>query len=97
MNKNVLSKVKNLSADQKQELLSLLEELEKAKGREKCHEDFMTFVGEMWSAFIHGRHHEIMADAFERVAKGDLKRLIIICLQDIPRVSSLRTCSLRGS
>ena len=77
MNKNVLSKVKNLSADQKQELLSLLEELEKAKGREKCHEDFMTFVGEMWSAFIHGRHHEIMADAFERVAKGDLKRLII--------------------
>ena len=77
MNKNVLSKVKNLSADQKQELLSLLEELEKAKGREKCHEDFMTFVGEMWSAFIHGKHHEIMAEAFERVAKGDLKRLII--------------------
>ena len=77
MDKSVLSKVKNLSSDQKQELLSLLEELEKAKGREKCHEDFMTFVGEMWSAFIHGRHHEIMADAFERVARGDLKRLII--------------------
>jgi len=77
MDKSVLSKVKNLSSDQKQELLSLLEELEKAKGREKCHEDFMTFVGEMWSAFIHGKHHEIMADAFERVARGDLKRLII--------------------
>ena len=45
MDKSVLSKVKNLSSDQKQELLSLLEELEKAKGREKCHEDFMTFVG----------------------------------------------------
>ena len=77
MNKNVLSKVQNLSSDQKQELLTLLEELELAKDREKCHEDFMCFVGEMWSAFIHGRHHEIMADAFERVAKGDLKRLII--------------------
>jgi len=77
MDKSVLSKVKNLSSDQKQELLSLLEELEKAKGREKCHEDFMTFVGEMWSAFIHGKHHQIMADAFERVARGDLKRLII--------------------
>ena len=77
MNKNVLSKVKNLSPIQKQELLVLLEELEQAKGREKCHEDFMTFVGEMWSAFIHGKHHEIMADAFERVAKGELKRLII--------------------
>ena len=77
MNKKVLSKVKNLSPVQKQELLSLLEELEQAKSREKCHDEFMTFVGEMWSAFIHGKHHEIMADAFERVAKGDLKRLII--------------------
>jgi len=77
MNKNVLSKVKNLSPVQKQELLVLLEELEQAKNREKCHDEFMTFVGEMWSAFIHGKHHEIMADAFERVAKGELKRLII--------------------
>ena len=64
MNKNVLSKVKNLSPVEKQELLVLLEELEQAKGREKCHEEFMSFVGEMWSAFIHGKHHEIMADAF---------------------------------
>ena len=77
MNKNLLSKVKNLSPVQKQELLSLLEELEAAKSREKCHDGFMEFVSEMWSAFIHGHHHEIMADAFERVAKGDLKRLII--------------------
>jgi predicted phage terminase large subunit-like protein len=77
MNKNVLSKVKNLSPVEKQELLVLLEELEQAKSREKCHEEFMSFVGEMWSAFIHGKHHEIMADAFERVANGDLKRLII--------------------
>ena len=77
MNKNVLSKVKNLSPVEKQELLVLLEELEQAKSREKCHEEFMSFVGEMWSAFIHGKHHEIMADAFERVAKGELKRLII--------------------
>ena len=77
MNKNVLSKVKNLSANQKQELLSLLEELDKAKNREKCHNDFIPFVREMWSAFIHGKHHEIMADAFKRVVKGDLKRLII--------------------
>ena len=77
MNKNVLSKVKNLSPVEKQELLVLLEELEQAKDREKCHNEFMSFVGEMWSAFIHGKHHEIMADAFERVANGDLKRLII--------------------
>ena len=66
MNKALLSQVKNLSPAKKQELLSLLEELEKAKTRDRCHEEFMSFVGEMWSAFIHGKHHEIMADAFER-------------------------------
>ena len=31
----------------------------------------------MWSAFIPGKHHKDMADAFERVANGSLKRLII--------------------
>jgi len=45
--------------------------------KERCREHFMPFVQEMWAAFISGRHHKIMADAFERVACGDLKRLII--------------------
>lgn len=31
----------------------------------------------MWPGFIGGKHHKIMADAFEQVAKGELKRLII--------------------
>jgi predicted phage terminase large subunit-like protein len=74
---SVLSKIQNLSVDEKEELLGLLEELEEAKSREHCHDKFLTFVGEMWSAFIHGKHHEIMAEAFERVANGELKRLII--------------------
>ena len=77
MDKSILSQVKNLSGDQQQELLALLEELEQAKARESCQKKFLNFVGEMWSAFIHGHHHEIMAEAFERVARGDLKRLII--------------------
>jgi hypothetical protein len=40
-------------------------------------ENFMSFVRDMWSAFIPGKHHQVMASAFERVASGDLKRLII--------------------
>ena len=44
---------------------------------ERCKDSFMVFVGEMWPSFIGGRHHKIMADAFERVASGELKRLII--------------------
>ncbi len=45
--------------------------------KEKCRQNFMPFVKEMWSAFIAGKHHKDMADAFERVANGSLKRLII--------------------
>jgi predicted phage terminase large subunit-like protein len=45
--------------------------------REKSQEDFMSYVKSMWPAFIHGRHHERMARAFEKVAQGRLKRLII--------------------
>jgi len=44
---------------------------------ERCKESFIPFVKEMWPIFISGKHHQIMADAFERVARGELKRLII--------------------
>ena len=52
-------------------------QLLKADKIERCKENFLPFVGEMWASFISGRHHKIMADAFERVANGELKRLII--------------------
>tara|TARA_B100000927_G_C16454176_1_gene465124 strand:- start:89 stop:1582 length:1494 start_codon:yes stop_codon:yes gene_type:complete len=76
MNLN-LNKINNLSPEDKMDLLDLLEELEAAKARDKCVDSYMDFVQEMWSAFIHGDHHKIMAEAFEKVARGDLKRLII--------------------
>jgi len=44
---------------------------------ERCRENYLYFVTQMWPGFISGKHHQIMADAFERVASGDLKRLII--------------------
>jgi predicted phage terminase large subunit-like protein len=54
--------------------ISLLLEMDKI---EKSKESFLYFVTQMWPIFISGAHHKIMADAFERVAKGELKRLII--------------------
>ena len=44
---------------------------------EKCQNEFLTFVRAMWPEFIAGRHHAIIAEKFERVARGELKRLII--------------------
>ena len=39
--------------------------------------DFIGFVRTVWPDFIAGRHHKIIADKLERVARGELKRLII--------------------
>ena len=73
----VQAKIGQLPSEQQQELLSLLEELEEAKDREAAQIDFMRLVKTMWPAFIEGEHHKIMANAFEKVAEGELKRLII--------------------
>jgi predicted phage terminase large subunit-like protein len=51
--------------------------LEKLKDRELCQDKFIKFVERVWPTFISGAHHKRMADAFERVANGTCKRLII--------------------
>ena len=45
--------------------------------RVAAQQDFLTFVKEVWPAFIEGSHHKIMSDAFNRIADGSLKRLIV--------------------
>jgi len=44
---------------------------------QRCQSSFLFFVRQMWPGFVSGKHHHIMANAFERVAEGKLKRLII--------------------
>lgn len=74
-------KIKNLinrlPPEEKADLLKKLELLNEKKTQEKAEQSFLDFVQSMWPAFIEGEHHKIMADAFERVATGELKRLII--------------------
>ena len=44
---------------------------------EKAKNNFMDFTKTVWEEFINGRHHRIMAEKFNRIATGDLKRLIV--------------------
>jgi predicted phage terminase large subunit-like protein len=74
---DLLKNIDQLPAKDQEEILILLEELEDAEKKEKARQTFMGFVNKVWPAFIEGRHHKIMADAFERVASGELKRLIV--------------------
>ena len=66
-----------LSPGEQEKLLAELEHLQSLKTRKLSQERFFAFVKEAWPTFIAGRHHAKMAEAFERVAKGECKRLII--------------------
>ena len=69
--------LKKLPAEEQDSFLALFEELEVVRSREQSRVSFINFVKGMWPAFIDGEHHKIMADAFERIARGELKRLIV--------------------
>lgn len=56
------------------ELAERLEELEKV---EEAQTNFLSFVRTQWPSFIEGAHHRVMAEAFDRIADGKIKRLII--------------------
>jgi len=72
-----LIKTGKLSESDLRVLEAQLIKLEKLKGRELCQEKFIKFAEKVWPSFISGAHHKRMADAFERVANGTCKRLII--------------------
>ena len=67
----------NLPPAAQQKVGALLAEIRRSKTKQLAANDFMAFVKYMWPGFIHGRHHERMARAFEEVAQGKVKRLII--------------------
>jgi len=54
-------------------------QLARLENQERCQTDFLSYVKHCWPEFIPGRHHKIMAEKFEQVAQGKLKRLIV-CL-----------------
>jgi predicted phage terminase large subunit-like protein len=66
-----------LPAREQEKLLAELEKLDELKTTKTAQDKFLGFVKEVWPTFIGGRHHAKMADAFERVARGECKRLII--------------------
>jgi predicted phage terminase large subunit-like protein len=45
--------------------------------REKAQGDFLTFVKTVWPEFVEGKHHKIYAEKLNRIASGELKRLIV--------------------
>ena len=74
---NLYQNIHKLSESDQRLILRQLDALEHMKEVEGCRKHFLSFVRKAWPIFIAGAHHAKMANAFERVASGELKRLII--------------------
>ncbi len=74
---SVLEGIRGLPESERLVVLKDLEALHEKQAILDSQNHFLPFVKLMWPSFIGGRHHEKMADAFERVERGELKRLII--------------------
>lgn len=75
--KDIPAVLSKLTESEQHQLLVELEKLQELKEKELCQEKFLAFVEKVWPSFIPGRHHAKMAAAFEEVANGTCKRLII--------------------
>lgn len=73
----IVGQIELLPPAEQEQMLALLKDYTDAAEREKAQKSYMAFVKKMWPGFISGRHHKLMAEKFERVANGELKRLII--------------------
>jgi predicted phage terminase large subunit-like protein len=75
--KQLLGSLHTLPEAELRDLFAKLDTYEQIKERENAANNFMHFIKKVWPHFIEGAHHKRMARAFERVARGELKRLII--------------------
>ena len=74
---DLLKKLNRLPEDVKKEFLEAGFLASKKRKIEKVQNDFMSFVKHVWPEFIEGGHHKIIAEKFNLIAEGKLKRLII--------------------
>tara|TARA_S200002703_G_scaffold156795_1_gene163194 strand:+ start:2897 stop:4360 length:1464 start_codon:yes stop_codon:yes gene_type:complete len=72
-----LEKIKKLPPDAKKEYMKYAIKLAEKKKGSQIHDDFMSFVKHVWPEFIEGSHHKIVAEKFNKIANGEIKRLII--------------------
>ena len=72
-----IDRIYDLPEDALREVTDLAARITAIDRMNAAQDKFIPFVKAMWPQFIEGAHHRIMADAFERVAAGKLKRLVI--------------------
>jgi predicted phage terminase large subunit-like protein len=72
-----LEKIQKLPPDVRKDFMQTFIKYQEKKKESRVQNDFMSFVKHVWPDFIEGSHHKIIADKFNKLAEGKIKRLII--------------------
>ena len=72
-----LEKIKKLPPDVRKDFMKMYLRFSQKKKISHIQTDFLSFVKHMWPDFIEGAHHKIIADKFNQLSKGKIKRLIV--------------------
>ena len=77
MNEKFIQNLDKLPADVRREFALLANKYGEKKKQNTIRTDFLSFVKHVWPDFIEGSHHKRIADKFNKLASGEIKRLII--------------------
>ena len=77
MNEKFIQNLDKLPADVRREFALLANRYGEKKKENNIQKDFLSFVKHVWPDFIEGSHHKRIADKFNKLASGEIKRLII--------------------
>ena len=77
MNEKFIQNLDKLPADVRRQFVLLANQYGEKKKQSSIRNDFLTFVKHVWPDFIEGSHHKRIAEKFNKLADGKIKRLII--------------------
>jgi hypothetical protein len=69
--------IEKLPVDARKDYRKYFLMLHEKKNKAEINNDFLKFVKSVWPDFVEGSHHKKIADQFNRLARGDINRLII--------------------
>ena len=77
MNEKFIQNLDKLPADVRRQFALLANQYGEKKKQDTIQNDFLSFVKHVWPDFVEGKHHKRIADKFNKLASGEIKRLII--------------------
>ena len=72
-----MENLEGLTLEEKERLLKVRKRIQLLEAKDTIKSNFLSFVKYVWPDFIEGSHHKKINDAFNRLSRGEIKRLII--------------------